>query len=251
MKQAPVAWKEICKPKAQGGLGVRPADFFNKAAIAKLAWKVITDKSNWWVQVMQKKYLMKCSFFQAKKKQRNSMAWNGILDTMDLIIKGMRWIVGDDELVSDYLNENGWNTAKLRSVLDENIVKEILRVWKTRNETIFPGKQPNPRSTFAAAMNHLQNTVNLCTFGSTESNNENDQMIRWSLPPNESVKLNFNGSMKSNSAVGGFIFRNPLGSPFAAAAFNFGSTTVPVAEAVALHNGLIDAKRRGFKKGGG
>ncbi|KAL6184545.1 hypothetical protein ACLB2K_045946 [Fragaria x ananassa] len=31
-------------------------------------------------------------------------------------------------------------------------------------------------------------------------------------------------------------------------AFNFGSTTVSVAESLALCNGLIDAKRRGFKK---
>ncbi|XP_004298099.1 PREDICTED: uncharacterized protein LOC101307008 [Fragaria vesca subsp. vesca] len=52
----------------------------------------------------------------------------------------------------------------------------------------------------------------------------------------------------SSYAAGGFIFRNPLGSPLAAAAFNFGSTTVPVAKALALRNGLIDAKRRGFKK---
>ncbi|XP_050385675.1 uncharacterized protein LOC126802153 isoform X3 [Argentina anserina] len=33
---------------------------------------------------------------KARKKQRNSKAWNGILDTRDLILKGMRWIVGNE-----------------------------------------------------------------------------------------------------------------------------------------------------------
>ncbi|KAL6222640.1 hypothetical protein ACLB2K_006032 [Fragaria x ananassa] len=97
-------------------------------------------------------------------------------------------------------------------------------------------------------MSHLYNTVNLCTVGGTESNNETNHMIRWSPPLKDKVKLNFDGSVKSNYAVGGFIFRNPLGSPLAAAVFNFGSTSVLVAKALALHNGLIDAKRRGFKK---
>uniref|UniRef100_UPI0005C8FB06 uncharacterized protein LOC105353379 n=1 Tax=Fragaria vesca subsp. vesca TaxID=101020 RepID=UPI0005C8FB06 len=50
MKQSPVAWKDICKPKALGGLGIRPSTFFNNAALAKLSWKIITDKNNWWVQ---------------------------------------------------------------------------------------------------------------------------------------------------------------------------------------------------------
>ncbi|KAL6216654.1 hypothetical protein ACLB2K_009875 [Fragaria x ananassa] len=227
MKQAPVAWKDICKPKALGGLGDGKSIKF---------WSI-----NW------------------------------VFDHPlgELIPTHVRNNINLDELVSDYFNENGWNsTVKLRSFLDENIVKEILgvpiptnpsadeftkdlwtnsnmsppiswnegffkvihnwfienpydssfyekliticwQVWKTRNDTIFRGKQPNPRSTLAAAMSHLQNSANLCIVGSTESNYENDKMI---------------------------------------SCFNFGSTTIPVAEALALRNGLIDAKRRGFKK---
>ncbi|KAL6209023.1 hypothetical protein ACLB2K_019966 [Fragaria x ananassa] len=96
MKTAPIAWKEVCMPKVLGGLGIRPSVFFNKAAIAKLAWKVITDKENWWVQVITRKYLKHGSLFQAKKKPKNSMAWNGILDAKDLIFKGLRWVVGNE-----------------------------------------------------------------------------------------------------------------------------------------------------------
>ena len=91
----PVAWEQVCRPKQTGGLGVRPAAFFNNAALAKLAWKVLRDHDNWWAQIMRRKYLRKDSFFQARKKQNNSTAWNGILDARELVIKGMRWILGN------------------------------------------------------------------------------------------------------------------------------------------------------------
>ncbi|KAL6213773.1 hypothetical protein ACLB2K_013215 [Fragaria x ananassa] len=42
MKCPHVAWEQVCQPKAVGGLSIRPAGFFNNAALAKLAWKVIS-----------------------------------------------------------------------------------------------------------------------------------------------------------------------------------------------------------------
>lgn len=59
----PVAWKEVCKPKSLGGLGIRPTSFFNNAALSKLAWKVINDHDNWWVQIVRQKYLRNSNFF--------------------------------------------------------------------------------------------------------------------------------------------------------------------------------------------
>ncbi|KAI5355961.1 hypothetical protein L3X38_008856 [Prunus dulcis] len=41
-----VAWKEVCMPKDLSGVGVRMANHFNLAALAKLGWKCITDHSN-------------------------------------------------------------------------------------------------------------------------------------------------------------------------------------------------------------
>lgn len=46
-----VARKDVCKPKAVGGLGVRPASFFNNAALAKLALKTLKELDNWWVEL--------------------------------------------------------------------------------------------------------------------------------------------------------------------------------------------------------
>ncbi|XP_062028542.1 uncharacterized protein LOC133744454 [Rosa rugosa] len=118
-KCPPVAWEQICRPKTLEGLGIRPAGFFNNAALGKLAWKIINDQDNWWAQIIRKKYLRKVNFFQAKKKQRNSIAWNGILDTSQLLLK---------DTVDDYIINGGWNRHKLASVLSRPIVNQIMGI---------------------------------------------------------------------------------------------------------------------------
>lgn len=99
-KSPPVAWKDLCKPKSLGGLGIRPASFLNNAALSKLAWKIINDHGNWWVQIVRQKYLRKTNFFQANKTPSSSMAWNGILESRSLLVKGLRWSVGNGKSIN-------------------------------------------------------------------------------------------------------------------------------------------------------
>ncbi|KAL6126707.1 hypothetical protein ACLB2K_074753 [Fragaria x ananassa] len=252
MKTAPVAWKEVCKPKMLGGLGVRPSTFFNKAAIAKLAWKLVTDKNNWWVQVASKKYLRRCSFFDAKKKHKNSMAWNGILDSRDLILKVVKEIMRipipanqlEDNFIwalllmaSSQLNQQlGCNSKMLMNIA----------IWKARNEMIFRGKTPSIRATMAAVTSHLQNTFCLTNAHLMPQGNKMD--IRWFHLSHDRVKINFDGSVRNNSAAGGFIVRTETGKSLAAACFNLGTTTILVAEVIALRNSLIYVKNQGLAK---
>ncbi|KAL6183086.1 hypothetical protein ACLB2K_044497 [Fragaria x ananassa] len=133
-----VSWEKVCTPKNVGGLGIRPSAFFNNAAIAKIAWKLINDHDNRLSQILRKKYLRKVSFFEAKKKQTGSLAWKGILDARNLILKGMRWIVGN---VADYIFNGCWNMQKLLQVLDQETVKQItgipIHVSNQRDECIW------------------------------------------------------------------------------------------------------------------
>ncbi|KAL6207693.1 hypothetical protein ACLB2K_018647 [Fragaria x ananassa] len=73
-------------------------------------------------------------------------------------------------------------------------------------------------------------------------------MIRWSPPPFDRVKINFDDSVWRNSAAGGFVIRTPNGNPLVAASSNFGITTISVAEALSLRNSLICAKERGLSR---
>lgn len=159
MKSPPITWSAVCTPKHKGGLGVRPSAWFNNAALAKLGWKLLTDPNNWWVRIMSAKYLRNKSFFTVKKSSQASLAWKGILDSRELLKEGMRWIVGNgqqinfwlfnwvypfplinflnendrlridsNDLVSDYLSNNVWNSEKLLQFLPPQVVYKITSI---------------------------------------------------------------------------------------------------------------------------
>lgn len=91
MKNPPIAWSAACTPKNKGGLGIRPSSWFNKAALAKLGWKILTDPNNWWVKLVTAKYLKRNDFFSVKKSSNDSFCWKGILDSKELLTKGNCW----------------------------------------------------------------------------------------------------------------------------------------------------------------
>ena len=90
-----VSWRNVCRPKHAGGLGIRNIEHFNRACLAKLGWKVLFDKDNWWANIVRRKYLRSDSFMETRTKQNHSTAWKCILGSRDIILKSMRWVVGD------------------------------------------------------------------------------------------------------------------------------------------------------------
>lgn len=90
-----VSWDKICRPKSGGGLGLRKMEDINAASIAKLGWKILTDKKNLWVKLMREKYLKHTNFFEAKVGTNASIVWRASLRYGFLIRKGIRWIIGN------------------------------------------------------------------------------------------------------------------------------------------------------------
>lgn len=90
----------MCLPKSNTGLGIRPTAVFNNAAMAKLAWKIISEPENWWVKLVKLKYLRTTNFFSTSKKNNHSLAWKGILDARPLILEGMQWLVGNGSSIN-------------------------------------------------------------------------------------------------------------------------------------------------------
>lgn len=48
-----MAWKDICKEKNEGGLGIRPLNEVNMAYGLKLIWKMLSGDSLWgkWIKM--------------------------------------------------------------------------------------------------------------------------------------------------------------------------------------------------------
>ena len=124
-----IAWDKICTPKMQGGLGLRQTLPMNKAFLAKLGWKILTEPDNFWVKLVTQKYLKGQSLFACKPKSNDSPIWKKILQQQPLLHQGIRWKIGDGSQILFWLhnwctNENLMTKLKLT----ENQIDPSLRV---------------------------------------------------------------------------------------------------------------------------
>lgn len=51
-----VSWSRICRPKSEGGLGVRNLDSFNVALLSKWRWRMLHEHDQLWCKVLLSKY---------------------------------------------------------------------------------------------------------------------------------------------------------------------------------------------------
>ena len=105
-----IAWDRICTLKAQGGLGLRQTLPMNKAFLAKLSWKILTEPHNLWVQLVTQKYLRGQSFFMCTPKPTDSPIWRKILQQQSLLQQGIRWKIGDGSQILFWLHN--WCSAE-------------------------------------------------------------------------------------------------------------------------------------------
>jgi len=72
-------------------------------------------------------------------------------------------------------------------------------------------------------------------------------IVRWNAPPPRVVKLNFDGSLSHNSAIGGFIIRDWISQLIKVGAAHYGESSILIAEARALRDGIKAATKVGIK----
>ncbi|GKG45644.1 hypothetical protein Tco_0498090, partial [Tanacetum coccineum] len=48
--KARVAWKIVCRPKNQGGLGIKPLRLWNEVLLIRQFWKIIENKDLLWAK---------------------------------------------------------------------------------------------------------------------------------------------------------------------------------------------------------
>lgn len=79
-KKAKIAWTEVCKPKIEGDLGLRPLKEVNNVSCLKLIWRILTSKNSLWMKWIKIYLIRKGSFWTVKEKtQTGSWMWGKIL----------------------------------------------------------------------------------------------------------------------------------------------------------------------------
>ncbi|CAM8908224.1 unnamed protein product [Rhodiola kirilowii] len=105
-KRSWVSWKDVCRPKVFGGLGVKDLGVFNKAIGLGQIWDVLLDKQSLWVKWMNSYYLKNSSIWKVEVKGHHSWVLKKILKLRDA---GRRCIVAAGNSVGQWV---GFYTVK-------------------------------------------------------------------------------------------------------------------------------------------
>jgi hypothetical protein len=68
-KLALISWEKLCRPKAQGGLGIRDPSTMNKVLSAKIWWRWLKRPQDLWAKIWRRKYT-------PNTVERNLIRWN-------------------------------------------------------------------------------------------------------------------------------------------------------------------------------
>lgn len=91
---APVAWKNACKLKFCGGLGLRRLSDMNSSMLGKVGWTLEKDTEKMWVQVSKAKYFPHSTFMGYRRKKNCSRVWPAIPNTRNTLSKCLCFKVG-------------------------------------------------------------------------------------------------------------------------------------------------------------
>lgn len=64
--RAKVAWHDVCKPKTEGGLGLRDCKLWNSAMLMKTLWNIYANKGTLWIKWIHEVYLRGRNFWEWK-----------------------------------------------------------------------------------------------------------------------------------------------------------------------------------------
>ncbi|KAL5830904.1 hypothetical protein ACOSQ4_016258 [Xanthoceras sorbifolium] len=96
------SWKRLCQPKVEGGMGFRDFQAFNQAMLAKQGWRILNDPSSLLSRVLKAKYFPNTNFLKSSLGWKPFFVWRSILWGRDVLLRGLRWKVGDGQSISVY-----------------------------------------------------------------------------------------------------------------------------------------------------
>jgi hypothetical protein len=99
------SWDWLSAPKSLGGLGFRDFVLFNQAMLGKQCWRLLTEPDSLCARVLKGRYFPSLDFLSAVKPRASSYTWRSILFGRELLVKGIRWGVGNGESIN-VLNDN-------------------------------------------------------------------------------------------------------------------------------------------------
>ncbi|CAI8597503.1 unnamed protein product [Vicia faba] len=121
-----IAWDNLWKSKARGGLGFKNSHYWNEAAIGKHVWALETYRENLWVKWIHHAYLKNENWFDYKACQQSSWYWRKIIEVKEKM---------KTKMDLHQLTKEEYNIKKISNFLAEDHAKMYWKgiVWANSN----------------------------------------------------------------------------------------------------------------------
>ncbi|GJW64883.1 RNA-directed DNA polymerase, eukaryota, reverse transcriptase zinc-binding domain protein [Tanacetum coccineum] len=93
--KAKVAWKNVCKPRDKGGLGLKDLEVWNKVLLTKHIWNIASKKDSLWVKWASVVKLKQRNFWEIQYESNDSWGWKNLLSIRNEVRRNIVHIIGD------------------------------------------------------------------------------------------------------------------------------------------------------------
>lgn len=124
-------WKDLCRPKSEGGLGFRDLKIFNNSLLAKQLWRLHCYPESLLARSLRARYFPSSSLWETGVGFNPSYAWRSSWGSRQDLERGVRWRVGDGKTIKLWHDAwiGGEGTRKLICpirVLDSEVTVDAL-----------------------------------------------------------------------------------------------------------------------------
>ncbi|XP_050217541.1 uncharacterized protein LOC126668378 [Mercurialis annua] len=174
-----VKWSSVSTGKCCGGLGIKPIHIWNKAAVSKHIWELISEKPSMWASWVNANKLRKLSFWGITKPHDCSWSWRNLLKIRSEVKPMFEYKLGNGKKFQFW--NDPWVGGKSLverfpniNIVDSDVPKEtkVFKLWRN-NCLSFP--DPMDDHTLDAG-NYIQSNYKI--------NNTTDDKIVWKAQNN-------------------------------------------------------------------
>ncbi|XP_024043004.1 uncharacterized protein LOC112099765 [Citrus clementina] len=125
-------WDLLCKPKTNGGIGLKNLHDFNVAMLGKQVWKLLTNLKSLIGQIFKARYFPRTSIVEADLGHNPSFVWRSLMAAKHIIVRGSRiqvgsgqnTLIGSDPWLPDAAN--GFISTSLNEILATAPVSSLM-----------------------------------------------------------------------------------------------------------------------------
>ena len=93
-------WNSICKPKEEGGLGIRHLRQMNQSLLGMWLWRIGEGSDGLWRQVLDWKYSVPRNGWELQDAHKKSSAiWRGFLSVKKPFMENIKYQAGSGKMI--------------------------------------------------------------------------------------------------------------------------------------------------------